>query len=113
MRVPTWALQTRFVVSLGVAVIVAAYGWTVYSKLRAQQFAAIQQQQQHRQLPNVAFETFRLFAVAFVATYTIMYLSERLRAAEPATTIKATMRGGSELSLDDVMRHVDLDEPPF
>jgi hypothetical protein len=108
MRVPTWALQTRFVVSLGVAVIVAAYGWTVYSKLRAQQFAAIQQQQQ----PNVAFETFRLFAVAFVATYTIMYLSERLRAAEPATTIKA-MRGGGELSLDDVMRHVDLDEPPF
>ena len=127
MRLPSWVMQSRFIASLAVATIVAAYAWTVYSKLRQQQFALIQQQQQQQQqhtggsarLLNVTFETFRMFAVVFVAMYVVLYISERSWKGKGVT---AAMHGGGgggsvggsgQLSLEDVMQHIDFQEPPF
>lgn len=111
----------RVLLALVVAGLVSAYGWTVFSRLRAQQFSILQKQQPPyggtTEIPNVAFETFKLFAVAFVATYVVSYLTEQVK-KNPATitgggAASASASAQMQVSLEDVMKHVDELNPPF
>jgi len=106
MKIPSWALENRFVLSLLVAGVVAAYGARALKESAGTPSASPRK-------PLVGAVA-RLFFVTFAATYVLSYVLERILPSRHG----GFMRGGGgatvgSTGLDVLLSHVDPLPPMF
>jgi hypothetical protein len=108
MKIPSWALENRFVLSLLVAGVVAAYGARA---LKESAEAGTPPASPRKPLVGAVA---RLFFVTFAATYVLSYVLERILPSRHG----GFMRGGGVSTvgspgLDVLLSHVDPLPPAF